>query len=61
MIVGIYKIRFKEINFKYTVYIYNFNILVKTKKLETKNILNFEKNNDKDFTFFLLDMTVEIK
>ena len=29
MIVGIYKIRFKEINFKYTVYIYYFNILVK--------------------------------
>ena len=41
MIVGIYKIRFKEINFKYTVYIYYFNILVKTKKIRNLKYFKF--------------------
>ena len=44
MIVYLYKMHFKEINVKKIVCNYYSDNLIKTKNLETKNILIFEKN-----------------
>ena len=59
MIAGKYKIqrniKFEEINIKNRVYCYYFDSLIKTNKLETKNILINEKNN-KNLKIILLDM-----
>ena len=59
MIAGKYKIqrniKFEEINIKNRVYCYYFDNLIKTNKLETKNILINEKNN-KNLKIILLDM-----
>ena len=59
MIAGKYKIqrniKFEEINIKNRVSCYYFDNLIKTNKLETKNILINEKNN-KNLKIILLDM-----
>ena len=52
MIVGICKMHANEINFKNRVYKNHFDNLVKTKEIETKNILIDEKNY-KDLIFSL--------
>ena len=44
-IVGICKMYVKEINIKIRVDNYYFDKLIKARKLETKNILIYEKNN----------------
>ena len=52
MIVGICNLHANEINFKNKVYKNHFDNLVKTKEIETKNILIDEKNY-KDLIFSL--------
>ena len=52
MIVSIYKIHAKVMNIKNRVYNYYFDNLVKTKKLETKNIIIDEKNYKDLTTYF---------
>ena len=55
VIVGIHKIHVKEVNIKNRVYNYYFEHLVKTKKLESKNILIHEKKF-KNLVIYFIDM-----
>ena len=53
----IYKIYLEEINIKNRVYNYHFNILIRSKKLGTKNIVIDGKNYN-DLVIYLLDMII---